>query len=88
MDANEQDDMFGRIAIEREYITEEELADALDAKRHLNELGITDRSLADIMMQKGFVSEFEKQEIIEQLEKGVGSGTTVHGYQLNGGVLF
>ncbi len=82
MDTEELDDLFGRIALEKEYITEDELKDSLDARRHLRELGITDRTLADIMEQKGFVSEFEKDEILLQLEKGTASGTTIHGYQV------
>ena len=82
MDAEELDDLFGRIALEKEYITEEELNDALDARRHLRELGIADKTLADIMQQKGYVSELEKEEIVSQLEEGAESGTTVHGYQV------
>lgn len=82
MDADELDDLFGRIALEREFITGDELEDALDAKRHLRELGIKDKTLADIMLQKGYVSELEKEEIVSHLEEGAASGTTVHGYQV------
>lgn len=82
MDAEELDDLFGRIALEKEYISEDELNDALDARRHLRDLGIGDKTLADIMQQKGYISEFEKEEIVLQLEAGAESGTTVHGYQV------
>ena len=82
MDADERDDLFGRIALEKEYITDEELADAREAKRHLVELGIADKTLADIMVQKGYVSDYEMQEIAAQLAEGAEAGTTVHGYQV------
>ncbi len=82
MDADQLDDLFGRIAFEKEYITDAELKDALEAKRHLGELGITDKTLADILLQKGYISDFEKEEITSQLEEAATSGTTVHGYQV------
>jgi serine/threonine-protein kinase len=82
LDADELDDLFGRIALEKECITGDELKDALDARRHLHELGITDRTLADIMVQKGYVSDYEREEIVAHLEAGAAAGTTVHGYQV------
>ncbi len=82
MDADERDDLFGRIALEKEFLSEEELQDALDARKHLRDLGMLDKSLADIMVQKGYIIEMERQEVASQLEEGQSWGTTVHGYQV------
>lgn len=82
MDADELDDLFGRIALEKDFITEGELKDALEAIRHLRELDIEDKTLIDVMLQKGYVSNSERDEIFSQLERARTSVTSAHGYQV------
>ncbi|MBI4614239.1 MAG: serine/threonine protein kinase, partial [Planctomycetes bacterium] len=70
---------FGQVAIEKGYLTEEKLADALRLQKKLKEMGLRE-TLGEILVKKGYLTRDQIHEILRV--QGTRSGTLVPGYDL------
>jgi serine/threonine protein kinase len=82
-DANRQTNLFGRLALARRLITEEQLKECLD----LQAAGSTKR-LGEILVNKGYLTQEEVFEIIQMQQRraptrGPGAPTLAYGLKLN-----
>lgn len=63
------EELFGRIAIERAYITSDDLERALQIQRDIQEQRNTRKLLGIIMLESGMISSDQLLEILRRIEE-------------------
>ena len=76
----EQDTSFGEAAVERGFITHQQLEECMRVAEMVTQAGLS-RSLADILVEKSFITEMQA-EILGRASAGVGDVKVIGGYEL------
>ena len=66
---------FGDIALEKGYITEKQLADALDLQKSNRQVGVDNRLIGSILYRQGIMGIWEVIEVLQCLENKAESET-------------
>ncbi|MFT7618546.1 MAG: serine/threonine protein kinase [Planctomycetota bacterium] len=76
-----QDEMFVKIALKNELVTESQINEARDVQAKILELGVTPKALGDVLLEKNLVSSAQHEQITSHIEK-LGRANSIRGYKL------
>jgi len=79
METHEVDKAFGEAALARGYLTEGQLDECLRAAKLVTQAGL-DKPLAEIMMEKGFITQIQAEQIGRAVESP--EATTIAGFEI------
>ena len=73
------EDRFGKVAIELGLVTEDQLADSVEAMKQLADMGLTER-LGTIMVKKGYLTRDQVKQVLAA--QGKRTTATIAGYEI------
>jgi len=76
-----EDISFGRIAIEKSFVTEEQIREAVDIQKKFQSMGHGTKKLGEILLEKNFLSQEEASEILET-QKSLEQRRRIAGYEI------
>ncbi|MHC4506322.1 MAG: protein kinase domain-containing protein, partial [Planctomycetota bacterium] len=80
--ASEKDTALGRLAVERGYVTQEQLDEALDHQRKMHDEFGMDQPLEQVLVGKHLVSQDQAQELRHAVAIQTGEARLVAGYEV------
>ncbi|TET38627.1 MAG: serine/threonine protein kinase, partial [Planctomycetota bacterium] len=81
-DARAKDDIsFGQIAIEKNFVTEEQIREAIEVQKKFQSMGHGMKKLGEILLEKNFLSKKEADEILET-QKSLERRRRIAGYEI------
>jgi serine/threonine-protein kinase len=79
---DDRDSLFGQLAVEREFLTQDELGEALEAQERGAEAMGVRMPLAQILVTKGVLTKDQAQELLNTVAVQTGEARLVGGYEV------